>query len=290
MTEVAAAPASPGPERMKIVLIDRNKNVIRLLHKDNQSPEYDLPANSDPRFKPGEYIDVLIQGGKIKTLAYPPGKDSPEQKQIQQPESKEITGDIGIITEKAVQIGNDFYKLNGVVLDGTIQKGRRVKAEVAGENLRSIKDLNIPPRIKEISKGFVVVTGTTEGEKKYTLVEKAAQFWTSFKAGDMINFACQGPDKIKNMWKVDENGERPIRNQTQNQQAVPIKTVTIGGTINLENYENIKIEISGPFNSIEDAKILQKEFREVAYLFRGDMVTKGMIDRYINRVCGPGGQ
>lgn len=148
-----------------------------------------------------------------------------------------------------------------------------------------------PPHIMLIGKGYVVIAGTTEGEKKYTLVDKALQFIGSFREGEMIHFVVTGKDKdqIKSMWKVDENGER--KNKTDSQQNgqshAPVKTLTIGGTINLENYENIKIEISGPFNNIEDARKLQAEFREVAYLFRGDMVTKGLIERYMKRVCGP---
>jgi hypothetical protein len=149
-----------------------------------------------------------------------------------------------------------------------------------------------PPHILLIGKGYVIIAGTTEGEKKYSLVENALKFIGSFKEGDLVNFSIAGKDQIKKMWKVDENGEYKNKDGSQrnNQPSPPVRTLTIGGTINLENYENLKIEISGPFNSMEDAKKLQADFREVAFLFRGDMVTKGLIERYMGRVCGSGVQ
>lgn len=60
------------------------------------------------------------------------------------------------------------------------------------------------------------------------------------------------------------------------------RTLTIGGTINLERFENLKIEISGP---VEDWAILKENLKEIALSFGdNDPFTKGQIEGYVRRV------
>jgi hypothetical protein len=105
---------------------------------------------------------------------------------------------------------------------------------------------------------------------------------TSMKIGDLIHveYEPKGQDKI-----LHKFGPKEKRNGG-GYHASPVKTLTIGGMINLENYENLKIEVSGPFNSLDDAKKLKQEFQDVALLFGGNQISKELIGKYVKRVCG----
>lgn len=60
------------------------------------------------------------------------------------------------------------------------------------------------------------------------------------------------------------------------------RILTIGGTINLERFENLKIEISGP---VEDWANLKESLKEIALSFGdNDPFTKGQIEGYVRRV------
>lgn len=61
-------------------------------------------------------------------------------------------------------------------------------------------------------------------------------------------------------------------------------TLTIGGTINLQNYENLKVEISGPAAYRREIIMYLNDTLEM--LGKKEPTTGGMIDAWRNRVLG----
>lgn len=63
------------------------------------------------------------------------------------------------------------------------------------------------------------------------------------------------------------------------------KTLTIGVTINLDNYENLRLEVSGEVDSGEDAEDLTQFLHDILGDFgRGDPATAGRVESYRKRV------
>ncbi|NYT08063.1 MAG: hypothetical protein GKC05_07415 [Methanomicrobiales archaeon] len=63
------------------------------------------------------------------------------------------------------------------------------------------------------------------------------------------------------------------------------KSLTIGVTVNLEHYENLRIEVSGDVESAEDAGELAGFLDDILGRFgRGDPATAGLVDAYRRRV------
>jgi len=63
------------------------------------------------------------------------------------------------------------------------------------------------------------------------------------------------------------------------------KTLTIGVTINLDHYENLRLEVSGEVDSAEDAGELAQFLESILAQFgRGDPVTAERVDSYRRRV------
>jgi hypothetical protein len=65
-------------------------------------------------------------------------------------------------------------------------------------------------------------------------------------------------------------------------------TLTIGGTINLQNYENLKVEISGPAAYRKEIILFLNDTLEM--LGKKEPTTGGMIDAWKNRVLGGVGE
>ena len=67
-----------------------------------------------------------------------------------------------------------------------------------------------------------------------------------------------------------------------------LRNVTIGATINLENYESLRVEISGEVAGPQDvAGLVSALDRMLADLGRGDPHTTSRIDSYRRRVLAP---
>jgi hypothetical protein len=63
------------------------------------------------------------------------------------------------------------------------------------------------------------------------------------------------------------------------------KNLTIGVTVNLEHYENLRLEVTGEVGSADEARELAAFLDEVLGKFgRGDPVTAGRVDSYRARV------
>lgn len=63
------------------------------------------------------------------------------------------------------------------------------------------------------------------------------------------------------------------------------KTLTLGITVNLDNYENLRLEVSGEVESQEDARELAAFLdTTLAHLGRGDEATAERVDAYRRRV------
>jgi hypothetical protein len=63
------------------------------------------------------------------------------------------------------------------------------------------------------------------------------------------------------------------------------KNLTIGVTVNLEHYENLRVEVSGEVDSADDAGELAGFLDEILGRFgRGDPATAGLVDSYRKRV------
>ena len=68
------------------------------------------------------------------------------------------------------------------------------------------------------------------------------------------------------------------------------KTLTIGVTVNLEHYENLRLEVSGEVDSPEDAEEISRFLDTILVRFgRSDPATAERIDSYRRRVL-PGSQ
>lgn len=209
------------------------------------------------------------------------------------------TGTVIFIKGNAIRIGHEDFFINNTILFG-VDTGTKVEYENEGPNLTVCKPVNDKPALTEDQKVLTsvhlerekpcVIITSVKGQFTKTVLPEAFEMVKAIQAGKYIRYK-NGPENqgypIKEIWEVDAAG-KSVNGKGNNQNWKPKKTLTIGGTINLENFENLKIEISGPFNSMEDAKVLQKEFREVAMLFQGDMVIKGLVKRYMDRVVGGG--
>ena len=66
--------------------------------------------------------------------------------------------------------------------------------------------------------------------------------------------------------------------------SVGMCTLTVGGTINLQNYENLKVEISGP--AAYRREIIMYLDDTLSLLGKKEPTTGGMIDAWRNRVIG----
>ena len=208
-----------------------------------------------------------------------------------------LTGTITRLEGNAIVIGKDSLFINSADVS-LVKLYDEVEYEKEGPNLKNVRKKPSAPAqqlkegqtvLKEVhleaQRPYVLLTGE-RGEFSKSVEKEAFDQVKNVQPGKFIRYStnkeAQGTP-IKSFWEVDAEG-KSLNKTNNNQNWKPKKTLTIGGTINLENFENLKIEISGPFNSIEDAKKLQQDFREVAYLFRGDMVTK----RSDREVCHKG--
>lgn len=108
--------------------------------------------------------------------------------------------------------------------------------------------------------------------------EKLSEKIQQFKEGDLIT--------IHSVGNIVTDVER--KEYTNNKYSTPVQkpVVTIGGTINLQNYENIRIEISGPFDSQEDITRYIQTLKETALQFGKDEITQGFIKNYVKRTFG----
>jgi len=140
-------------------------------------------------------------------------------------------------------------------------------------------------RIVHIGNGKLIASKGVEGDEIcLTLKENALKFFKSFKAGDLVKwkYADNSTTDIVSLWKVNEDGSRPDKNNQYGQKPV----VTIGGTINLQNYENIRIEISGPFDGQDDITRYIQTLKETALQFGKDEITQGFVRAYVKRTFG----
>ena len=143
------------------------------------------------------------------------------------------------------------------------------------------------PHIMMKGPNFLILSSPKKGEVKYTLTGKALQFFQkSFKEGDLVGFKVDTDMNITNLWKVDENGVYHKPEYNNGGHSPQRKVITIGGTVNINNNDNVKIEISGPYDTVADVQKLQAEFRDIVLLFGKDDLTKGYVEKYAGRVCG----
>ena len=99
----------------------------------------------------------------------------------------------------------------------------------------------------------------------------------------------KAPPQEKPQAVVKENltTARPV-SQPAPENDVGMCTLTIGGTINLQNYENLKVEISGPAGYRRE---MIEYLKDTLDLFgKKEPTTGGMIDAWKNRVLGGVGE
>ena len=107
--------------------------------------------------------------------------------------------------------------------------------------------------------------------------EKLSDKIQQFKEGDLITIHSVG-NIVTDVEKKEYTSKYPT--------PVQKPVVTIGGTINLQNYENIRIEISGPFDGQEDITRYIQTLKETALQFGKDEITQGFIKNYVKRTFG----
>lgn len=108
--------------------------------------------------------------------------------------------------------------------------------------------------------------------------EKLSEKVQQFKEGDLIT--------IHSVGNIVTDVEK--KEYTNNKYSTPVQkpVVTIGGTINLQNYENIRIEISGPFDGQDDITRYIQTLKETALQFGKDEITQGFVRAYVKRTFG----
>jgi hypothetical protein len=108
--------------------------------------------------------------------------------------------------------------------------------------------------------------------------EKLSEKVQQFKEGDLIT--------IHSVGNIVTDVEK--KEYTSNKYSAPVQkpVVTIGGTINLQNYENIRIEISGPYDSQEDISRYIQTLKDTALQFGKDDITQGFVRAYVKRTFG----
>lgn len=169
---------------------------IWLMDKNGFQAEYVIPPDIDcSHLASGTDTEFDIQDGKIVGL-----KNSEE--------IKKITGYVGLIVEKAVQVDGILYTRNGLVLPEDVKTGFFVEATVQGDTLKSIHRTQAPEKPPEKKKGsgkIIVLTlepphleyeysYTPPGEEKKTntskydlFSEKALEQLRAFKVGDWVS-------------------------------------------------------------------------------------------------------
>lgn len=276
MTQAAAAQTtvSSAPvvtDQVKIAYLDRAKQTVRLIFLTGFDKDHNLEysyktAVVDSRIRTGNVPIICVrQGEKLVSLQFRPGQEPAQSAGAPVSQAKPAE------EKPAEQPKKDEEK---------------PKEESPKQEEKSVSEpaKKIVPYIINKGKNFLILGNTTEGEVKYELIEKAAQYQSSFIEGDYVNFSLKG-GKIYKLWKVDENGVYHKKEGFQGNQK-PQKTITLGGTINLQNYENIKIEVSGPYETVDDVKKYLNELKEIALLFGKDEVTKGFVQNWCKRVIG----
>lgn len=63
-------------------------------------------------------------------------------------------------------------------------------------------------------------------------------------------------------------------------------TITFASTINLQNYENLRVEVTGEYESQEDIERLKEDLKSQILTFGKDDVTREMVTKYVKRVFG----
>jgi len=211
------------------------------------------------------------------------------------------TGTIIFIKGNAIRIGHEDFFINSVDLS-KIKEGMKVDYENEGPNLKTIKETPTGPQLAEDQtvltavhledqKPFIILTNL-RGQFTKIVLPVAFGMVKSIPVGKFIRYKTNKEstsNPIEKIWEVDANG-KGVNGNGNNQNWKPKKTVTIGGTINIGNYENIKLEISGPYESLDDAKKLKSELIQVASLFGINDQTREIVQGYCDRVLGKGGQ
>jgi hypothetical protein len=181
MTEVVAAPASPGPVwvRHKIANISKDKQFVRLIGPDEDNNEYPAGSLDISQYRTGDFVLAWIEGTALKGLKFPPGmepvdnvpvvkepvplKSSEVKGQVSmkssevvqtpatQPETNiespkkepmvSVTGDVSMLNEKGIKIGSHEMVYINGVDLGDIKGGSSVKAKISGNKLVEIEKI-----------------------------------------------------------------------------------------------------------------------------------------------------
>lgn len=137
------------------------------------------------------------------------------------------------------------------------------------------------------NKGFVTLPADQHLQENIDRMNGPADGETvSPPGGELVKAPPKEPPKVSPKESPKAQEEKTTARPTS--QPAPdnigMCTLTIGGTINLQNYENLKVEISGPAAYRREIIMYLNDTLEM--LGKKEPTTGGMIDAWRNRVLG----
>jgi len=191
----------------------KNGKTLRLDGEEYIVEELDLS-----KYQSQDFVEVQIEKGKIISIRFPPGMEPEGPSKVETPKEPEteISGTVGIITDKGIKISDGMYHLNGVDIS-QIKVGYDVKAVVSGSYLISIVHTPKPQEPKKGSGKIVSIclaplemtyeyTYTPPGEEKKTnkcsfnaFSHDAVEQMKEFKVGDWVSVTYTRQGKVQTL-------------------------------------------------------------------------------------------
>ena len=247
------------PEAVTISSVLKETNEIVLKWADGFMAKY--PLNFELKFQPahgqlctGHFIGSRLIGLDLAKEPAPAKPVLPVQNPIKQPEPVKEP----VKQEPVKPTGKDWQRSGKIIKIGCVGDETTVKLSWKDYKTKELKETGIilPPVLKQ----------------------KASEF----RDGDWVTIHITGNTPVDIVRKTFDN------TKGTGQVVIPPQkpTITIGGTINLQNYENIRIEISGTFETQDDITRYVQTLKETALQFGKDEITQGFVRNYVKRTFG----
>ena len=164
------------------------------------------------------------------------------------------------------------YKMDTLNLNFEPVRGQGVMGYFIGSRLIKL-ELVSPPEPETKPEPVKPTQNPVKNPPEQKQPEPAGKPWhRTAKVGKIVVNQKNGMVQLNCSYKDFKTVQKPV--------------VTIGGTINLQNYENIRIEISGPFDGQDDITRYIQTLKETALQFGKDEITQGFVRAYVKRTFG----
>ena len=271
------------------VLESKDQGTCRIDGIDYKVPDYVIPFLE--RRKPGDKVEYSFTEGdagrRLTKISKPftkreekpqaapqPAEAPPKIWKIKVLKVNEIALKYETVTNDPALAGQRVVSLTpaefGKFTNAGIKEGDTVDVVFDNQGFPHLMG-EITPASKILKENIDRINGPANGE----IVDPPG--------GELVKAPPKEPEK-KPQAVVKENltTARPLPPLPEND--VGMCTLTIGGTINLQNYENLKVEISGPAGYRRE---MIEYLKDTLDLFgKKEPTTGGMIDAWRNRVLG----